>query len=266
VRQPNHIAGQPASRAEGLLAALRALRLPGTSTPLHNPTTATRGTTAHALSLGLSSNLFLLPKSSGEGGRLRDDRCRDGESRTKRGQDARSRNSSAEHPRTRERGREISGRDGRGLAGAEEMRPAVASEDAAARRKSERAGSRSVVLLRSERWAQHLCVPGAASGVLGRVEGTLTKVKGKKVICKITYATSSKCKDLHWRLEHRGNAIDHGTSKGALRLDLGDLRPGRYALHVKEQKGSTAIVVGSPSALGPGKSPRLQGRRCRPGE
>jgi hypothetical protein len=61
------------------------------------------------------------------------------------------RNSSAERPRTRERGREIAGDDGRVLAGAEEARPAFATQNAAGRR----SGAASGVRERGERAHKH---------------------------------------------------------------------------------------------------------------
>ena len=141
-------------------------------------------------------------------------------------------NSSAERPRTRPRGgatrarfpvvisargakpthswrgREIAGDDGRVLAGAEEARPAFATEDAAARSKAERpsdisghhqrheaerASSRNLVLLPQRAQPTHLPgakpkhwrVPGAASGVWGRGE------RAPKARC----TTSTRC----WR-------------------------------------------------------------------
>lgn len=60
--------------------------------------------------------------------------ARSSRAKTKPGKDAGRAHSSAEHPRTREGGREISRCDERARPGAEEMRPASPTEDAARRR------------------------------------------------------------------------------------------------------------------------------------
>jgi hypothetical protein len=82
-------------------------------------------------------------------------------------------------------------------------------------------------------------VPAAASGVLGRVEGT-PKVK---VTCTVKQGASASSSRLRWRLSRAGQTVRHGTTAGRrARLELGGLPSGRYLLHVQGQR-STVIVV-----------------------
>ncbi len=72
------------------------------------------------------------------------------------------------------------------------------------------------------------------------------KQKGKKVkvTCKVSYPKSgSSGRRLRWKLMRGGHAVSHGTSKGALRLNLSHLRSGSYTLHAGGQ--STKITIGS---------------------
>jgi hypothetical protein len=79
----------------------------------------------------------------------------------------------AEHPRTRERRREIAGVDGRVCADAEEMRPTHKTEDAAARRKVERPSETPGDPQLDEAEPKHLWPSAAASGARRPVEETL---------------------------------------------------------------------------------------------
>ncbi len=63
-----------------------------------------------------------------------------------------------------------------------------------------------------------------------------------KVTCIVTDASGSRL-HLGWRFTRNGHTVTHGTSDGALRLDLRHLRPGRYLLSVQGQKHATAIAV-----------------------
>jgi len=83
-----------------------------------------------------------------------------------------------------------------------------------------------------------------AQGLAGKVKVTCeVKQKGSKatVTCKVQQAKSNKRKQLRWRLMQGGHSLSHGSSQGALRLDLSHLRAGRYVLHVGGK--STAIVI-----------------------
>jgi hypothetical protein len=65
-----------------------------------------------------------------------------------------------------------------------------------------------------------------------------------KVICTVKQATPSpSARPLAWSLRRGGHIYRHGrTAARNLRLNLG-LRPGRYLLHLKGQRGDTPIVV-----------------------
>ncbi len=65
-----------------------------------------------------------------------------------------------------------------------------------------------------------------------------------KVTCAVTDGASSSRLHLRWRFTRNGHTVTHGTSDGALRLDLRHLRPGSYLLYVQGQKHATAIAVG----------------------
>jgi hypothetical protein len=80
--------------------------------------------------------------------------------------------------------------------------------------------------------------PQGPTGPNGKVT---CKVKGKKVTCTVKYAKSSSTQSLHWKLMRGDHAISHGTTKGALRLDLSNLRAGHYTLHAGGR--STSIVI-----------------------
>ena len=81
--------------------------------------------------------------------------------------------------------------------------------------------------------------PAGPQGPAGKVT---CKVKGKKVTCTVKYATTSKRKNLRWRLTSGGRTVRHGATASARRLDLGHLANGRYVLHVQGQK-ATAVVI-----------------------
>jgi hypothetical protein len=80
--------------------------------------------------------------------------------------------------------------------------------------------------------------PQGPTGANGKVT---CKVKGKKVTCTVKYSKSSTTQSLHWRLMRGDHAVAHGTTKGALRLNLSNLRAGHYVLHAGDK--STAIVI-----------------------
>lgn len=89
--------------------------------------------------------------------------------------------------------------------------------------------------------------PQGAEGRPAKVKVTC-KVRGsKKVICTVKYAKSNKRPQrrarLRWRLTNGGHVIERGAGRGALRLNLGRLEPGRYALHVGGQV-TTIVVTG----------------------
>jgi hypothetical protein len=90
--------------------------------------------------------------------------------------------------------------------------------------------------------------PQGAQGPAGPAAKVTCKVKGKtkvKVTCTVKQGASASRARLHWRLMRGGHAYSHGTARhGRLQLDLGKLRPGRYALHVQGQAENTEIVVG----------------------
>jgi hypothetical protein len=90
--------------------------------------------------------------------------------------------------------------------------------------------------------AQGATGPQGPVGANGKVT---CKVKGKKVTCTVKYAKSSSTQSLRWKLMRGDHAISHGTSKGALRLDLSNLRAGHYTLHAGGK--STSIVIASSS-------------------
>jgi hypothetical protein len=57
-------------------------------------------------------------------------------------------------------------------------------------------------------------------------------------------SSSNKRRQLRWRLMRAGHAYSHGTTRGRrLRLDLGNLRRGRYVLHIQGRKAGIPIVV-----------------------
>jgi hypothetical protein len=78
-------------------------------------------------------------------------------------------------------------------------------------------------------------------GPAGASAKVTCKVKGKKVTCTVKYSKSATTQSLRWRLMRGEYSIAHGTTKGALRLNLSHLRAGRYVLHTGNK--STAIVV-----------------------
>jgi hypothetical protein len=88
--------------------------------------------------------------------------------------------------------------------------------------------------------------PQGPQGPAGKVK-VVCKVKQQgnhvKVTCKVQQGKNKKRarRHLRWRLMKRGHAMSHGSSKGTLRLNLKNLRPGRYVLHVNGR--GTAIVV-----------------------
>jgi hypothetical protein len=86
--------------------------------------------------------------------------------------------------------------------------------------------------------AQGAAGPQGPAGANGKVT---CKVKGKKVTCTVKYAKSSSTQSLRWKLMRGDHAISHGTTKGALRLDLSNLRAGHYTLHTGGK--STSIVI-----------------------
>ena len=79
--------------------------------------------------------------------------------------------------------------------------------------------------------------PQGPAGANGKVT---CKVKGKKVTCTVKYAKAST-QSLRWKLMRGDHAISHGTTKGALRLDLSNLRAGHYTLQAGGK--STSIVI-----------------------
>jgi hypothetical protein len=89
--------------------------------------------------------------------------------------------------------------------------------------------------------AQGAAGPQGPAGANGKVT---CKVKGKKVTCTVKYAKSGTTQSLRWKLMRGDHAISHGTSKGALRLDLSNLRAGRYTL---QAGGKTTSIVIAPS-------------------
>jgi hypothetical protein len=82
--------------------------------------------------------------------------------------------------------------------------------------------------------------PAGPQGPAGSNGKVTCKVKGKKVTCTVKYAKAST-QSLRWKLMRGDHAISHGTSKGALRLDLSNLRAGHYTLHAGGE--STAITI-----------------------
>jgi hypothetical protein len=89
--------------------------------------------------------------------------------------------------------------------------------------------------------------PGGPQGPAGQAAKVTCKVKNAtkvKVTCTVKQGASASSARLHWRLERRGRTYSHGTSDpGRLHLDLSNLRPGHYLLHIAGQRGATAITV-----------------------
>jgi hypothetical protein len=86
-------------------------------------------------------------------------------------------------------------------------------------------------------------------GPQGPVAKVTCKVKQQgtkkvKVICTVAQSASSASVDLRWHLVHDGRSVNQGISRGALRLNLHRLHPGRYLLYVQGQRHATAIVLG----------------------
>jgi hypothetical protein len=66
-----------------------------------------------------------------------------------------------------------------------------------------------------------------------------------KVTCTVKQAASASNALVRWRLVHDGRVYSHGTARHSrLQLDLSNLRPGRYVLHVQGHQRGTVIVVG----------------------
>jgi Divergent InlB B-repeat domain len=89
--------------------------------------------------------------------------------------------------------------------------------------------------------------PAGPQGPPGPAAKVTCKVKGKtkvKVTCTVKQGATSSNARLGWRLMRSGHALSHGTaSHGRLHLDLSNLRPGHYLLHIQGQRGATSIVV-----------------------
>jgi len=79
-------------------------------------------------------------------------------------------------------------------------------------------------------------VPVAASGVRGRVEGTLGTCTVKYQGATVSSSSAS------WRLARAGRTVRRGTASHG-RFVLGRLDSGRYRLHIRGQKGSRLIVI-----------------------
>lgn len=86
--------------------------------------------------------------------------------------------------------------------------------------------------------------PQGPAGPTAKVTCKVKNGTKVKVTCTVRQSASASAARLRWRLTRGGHIVSHGTSHGTLRLSLGNLRPGRYALHVAGQRGATAIVVG----------------------
>lgn len=81
-------------------------------------------------------------------------------------------------------------------------------------------------------------------GPEGRVKVTCkVKQKGKKVKVTCTVKQGASASRVHWRLTKAGRTVRRGAARSN-RLDLGNLSPGRYQLHLAGRPGSTTIVVG----------------------
>ena len=94
---------------------------------------------------------------------------------------------------------------------------------------------------------QGLGGPPGPQGKQGPPGKVTCKVKqtGKKVKVTCTVKAGASSSRARWRLMRGGKTYSHGATKsGRLRLDLSNLREGRYVLRVQGQKEGTRIVIG----------------------
>jgi streptogramin lyase len=91
--------------------------------------------------------------------------------------------------------------------------------------------------------------PAGPAGRDAKVTCTVKKKGTKvKVTCKVQLVASASSSSLRWRLMRGGKAYARGTTsarhrKASIRLDLSDLRKGRYLLRLQGDRGGTVIVV-----------------------
>jgi hypothetical protein len=88
--------------------------------------------------------------------------------------------------------------------------------------------------------------PQGPAGPEGTVTCKISQQKGgskANVTCTVKYKSAkTSSPSARWQLSHGGHVVRRGTARGG-RLDLGQLRGGRYRLRIRGHKGSTLIEV-----------------------